>query len=139
MPLEIELEVDNLIDNNNVIDKLAQIPENDQSNSNVMIIINPHEECNSVQTIEEERPTQFNGKDQGKKINIKTIYTPNVCRLQEKIRRYQKLLNKKKRAIQKKKKHENEWEKIMKNTSQMQSTFLDIIRKNYNSLPQVCC
>lgn len=120
----VELEIDNNMINNN----LAQISENVQSNSNVMLITKS-QECSYIQEIEEER------------INIQTIYTPNVRRLREKLRRYQKLLNKKKRAMikLKKKKHENEWEDIMEKSSHLQSTFLNIIRRNYKSLPQVCC
>lgn len=92
------------------------------------MLITKSQECSYIQEIEEER------------INIQTIYTPNVRRLREKLRRYQKLLNKKKRAMKlKKKKHENEWEDIMEKSSHLQSTFLNIIRRNYKSLPQVCC
>lgn len=115
----VELEVDNNMINNN----LAQISENVQSNSNVMLITKS-QECSYIQEIEEER------------INIQTIYTPNVRRLREKLRRYQKLLNKKKRAMikLKKKKHGNEWKNHL-----ICRVFLNIIRRNYKSLPQVCC
>lgn len=77
-------------------------------------------------------------------VHVSTVYAPNAYRLRDKLRRCKKLLYNKKRTIRMYReeihrlRQKNIWEDVTSEISDTQRTFIDMIRSNFNSAPQVC-